>query len=727
MFPKKLFSEQSLRRISAATGILIIIIGLLVLIGRRFDVEFLKELFSAALTMNTSTAVTFILAGFALLFLQFAFPFRKMIIRLLASGVILVAIVSLVEGLFQINVGFYKLIDPQLNTSTIQTTTSNLALYTSVNFILVGMAFILLTIKNNKGKFIIQSIIIFEIAISVIVFFSYVSGLKALLTIGIIEQLGMAFMSSIAFIILGLGMLLTAYRKLQSPVTVEQKLLAEIMVSAIVIIFILLLTLTSLRSMRDSADRINYKTEIREQTSQLLESVLNVETGARGYVITGSEKYFEPMRIALKEIPGQLIKLRKQIRKDSAQQKLLTVLEQLVKRKIVISEQLYSIRKTKGLKSAVALLGDGGGKMLSDSIRIITSDMIDAEKQFTVKELLQNNALATKNKVTQTQTVILIGFAVQLIMFGLMFIVVKRNSLKRKEAEDKLLVLNENLESTVLERTLDLRQSEEKYHKSFSTIPDPIFVTRKEDNEIIEVNEAFVKISGFALQEILGHTMNNLLLWIEDGDQQKYLKMIKESGRVVEFEAKFRMHDGSFSDWLISSESVTIRKEECVLSIIKDVSARKKAEEEIRSLNVNLETRIEERTSQLAQINENLRKEIEERLQIQEEKNILQQYNRGLIEASIDPLVTFNKNGLILDVNEATIKATGRSREELIGSSFPNYFTDPEKAKRGAELVFTKGEVRNYELVLNAKDGTKTTVAYNATVYKDQKGHVVGA
>jgi PAS domain S-box-containing protein len=53
------------------------------------------------------------------------------------------------------------------------------------------------------------------------------------------------------------------------------------------------------------------------------------------------------------------------------------------------------------------------------------------------------------------------------------------------------------------------------------------------------------------------------------------------------------------------------------------------------------------------------------------------EYLRSLIEASLDPLVTINTDGKITDVNEATIKATGVSREELIGTDFSDYFTDP--------------------------------------------------
>jgi PAS domain S-box-containing protein len=104
-----------------------------------------------------------------------------------------------------------------------------------------------------------------------------------------------------------------------------------------------------------------------------------------------------------------------------------------------------------------------------------------------------------------------------------------------------------------------------------------------------------------------------------------------------------------------------------------------------------------------------------------------QRYNRGLIEASLGPLVTFDQRGTILDVNEATVQATGRTREELIGTLFPDYFTDPEKAHKGVMKAFETGKVRDCELVMKAQDRTETVVVYNASVYKDQAGQVAGA
>jgi PAS domain-containing protein len=64
------------------------------------------------------------------------------------------------------------------------------------------------------------------------------------------------------------------------------------------------------------------------------------------------------------------------------------------------------------------------------------------------------------------------------------------------------------------------------------------------------------------------------------------------------------------------------------------------------------------------------------------------EYARSLIEVSIDPLVTISPEGKITDVNEATVKATGVQRAELVGTDFSSYFTEPEKAEQGIQAGF---------------------------------------
>lgn len=101
-------------------------------------------------------------------------------------------------------------------------------------------------------------------------------------------------------------------------------------------------------------------------------------------------------------------------------------------------------------------------------------------------------------------------------------------------------------------------------------------------------------------------------------------------------------------------------------------------------------------------------------------------YNRSLIEASLDPLVTIGPDGKITDVNAATEFVTGRCREELIGTDFSDYFTEPELARAGYEKVFREGLVRDYALEIRHKDGRMTPVLYNAQVYRDDEGRVIG-
>jgi PAS domain S-box-containing protein len=101
-------------------------------------------------------------------------------------------------------------------------------------------------------------------------------------------------------------------------------------------------------------------------------------------------------------------------------------------------------------------------------------------------------------------------------------------------------------------------------------------------------------------------------------------------------------------------------------------------------------------------------------------------YNRSLIEASLDPLVTIDPEGTITDVNAATEQVTGYTRSELIGTDFSDYFTDPGKARSGYRQVFSEGRVRNYELSIRRSDRKITPVLYNASVYKDEAGKVIG-
>ena len=102
------------------------------------------------------------------------------------------------------------------------------------------------------------------------------------------------------------------------------------------------------------------------------------------------------------------------------------------------------------------------------------------------------------------------------------------------------------------------------------------------------------------------------------------------------------------------------------------------------------------------------------------------QYARSLLEASLDPLVTISAEGKITDVNSATEEVTGHARANLIGSDFADYFTEKEKAREGYREVFLKGSVTDFPLAILHTTGRITDVLYNASVYRDHDGKVLG-
>ena len=101
------------------------------------------------------------------------------------------------------------------------------------------------------------------------------------------------------------------------------------------------------------------------------------------------------------------------------------------------------------------------------------------------------------------------------------------------------------------------------------------------------------------------------------------------------------------------------------------------------------------------------------------------EYARSLIEASLDPMIVINTEGIITDLNEALVNVTHKSREQLKGTPFERYFANPEKAREVYRNVLEHGFVINYPLTLI--DGVLTDILFNGSVYKDENGNVLGA
>jgi PAS domain S-box-containing protein len=116
----------------------------------------------------------------------------------------------------------------------------------------------------------------------------------------------------------------------------------------------------------------------------------------------------------------------------------------------------------------------------------------------------------------------------------------------------------------------------------------------------------------------------------------------------------------------------------------------------------------------------------EERTTLDQRLRDQQFYTRSLIESNIDALMATDPRGIITDVNKQTEALTGSTRDELIGSPFKDYFTDPGQAEEGIQRVLNEGKVTNYELTACDRDGKETVVSYNATTFYDRARRLQG-
>ena len=118
--------------------------------------------------------------------------------------------------------------------------------------------------------------------------------------------------------------------------------------------------------------------------------------------------------------------------------------------------------------------------------------------------------------------------------------------------------------------------------------------------------------------------------------------------------------------------------------------------------------------------------DITEKKSMRESLRLADNYNRILIESNLNSMFVIDPAGRISDVNAATEKITGFTREELIGTDFTNYFTDPEQVRSVCGNIFKDGRVSNCSIEIRHRNGEVTPIMYNASVVRDECDNVTG-
>ena len=151
------------------------------------------------------------------------------------------------------------------------------------------------------------------------------------------------------------------------------------------------------------------------------------------------------------------------------------------------------------------------------------------------------------------------------------FVALFENISQRKQAQEKLL------------------ESEERFRLSFYISPDAININRLEDGLFVDINEGFTKLTGFTRGDVIGRTSLEIGIWSRREDREALLRGLKEQGYYENLEADFQRKDGSVGRGLMSARVIHLQGAPHILSITRDITERKRAEEERRMLEVRLQ------------------------------------------------------------------------------------------------------------------------------------------
>ena len=169
------------------------------------------------------------------------------------------------------------------------------------------------------------------------------------------------------------------------------------------------------------------------------------------------------------------------------------------------------------------------------------------------------------------------------------FIGINRDIIERVRAEDAL------------------RLSEEKFAKAFHSSPDIIVLTSLTEGRIVEVNESLHRATGYTHDEIIGKSTSEVPFWANPADRERYTELLHRDGKVRDLEVGFRIKSGEIRDTLLSGEIIQLQDGKYILGVIRDITQRKRAEEELQRNEQLLRLFVEHSPAAIAMFDRNMK------------------------------------------------------------------------------------------------------------------------
>ncbi len=323
---------------------------------------------------------------------------------------------------------------------------------------------------------------------------------------------------------------------------------------------------------------------------------------------------------------------------------------------------------------------------------------------------------------------------------------------ERKKAEEALTKAHDEMAQRVDERTAELSVLNKKLAQDITERKKAEEALRKSEERLelalkgadlglwdynLQTGEAFVnarraEMVGYELDEVEPH----FTWWgkqVHPEDIRKVLEAFNNhlAGRTPLYECEHRLrHKSGQYIWILARGRVLDWNEQShpvrIVGTSLDITDRKRTEEALQKAHDELEHRVQERTSELVGINQQLEQEIVQRKRGDEALRESEQRYRTLFEESRDAVYMTTRDGRLVDANQAFLNLFGLTREEAENMGILAIYAVPADRKRFQEDIERDGSLKDYEVKFRRKDGTVIECLVSSTLRLDKDGTIVG-
>lgn len=659
MLPKK----NALSKAVYALSIITALSGILVLIGWQFDNDALKTFGFGGVTMKVNTAISFIFIGLALIFLQKKDQKTTLYLaRIFSLATLLLSALVFSQYFFNINLG----IDEMLFKDAPKTVhPGRMAPNTALNFIFAGLSLILISFNKTKNSLFLVLLITSVLCISIFGVMGHLFGITVLT--GLANFTKMALNTSLVFIIISIALLFTIHNDSKIIVTIERKLFAGITIAMVVILFVSVNSIMSIHSLVSASNSVHRSEVVKSELNKINTEAYGMVADTRGFLISNNEKFIADWNQSKTDILKSAKNLEALTKDDPTQQKILNTLNQLLKERIEFSELSIQAQKTESPEASKVSFATLKGRQILNKISAAISKMMEEENRL-LKLRIENEI----NNSDQVLTIIALNVFFQLILLTLIFLFVSKDLTGKRKAQKELQTLLENWEELVEERSSELITSNKKIiierdkANQYLDIAGVLLVLLDKTGKVSKINKKGCEVLGYAENEIVGKDYFETFLPKNIADESRviYKGLMNGSIEAIEFYENPVLNKNG-EERIIEWHNVILRdangNPNGTLSSGEDITKRKLAEEKILKLNEELELKVEERTEQLKDTNENLFKEIVEHKKTEERIRLI-------VESAPNALILVGSNGKIQLINKQTENYFGYNRSELIGN-----------------------------------------------------------